>query len=198
MQRKTFHPGSAFCKDLSQVRAVLMADALALQYPYKNLKGRNSFHVKQGVWSSCMPVVGNWAVREESCFCYLTWLVLLFLWTVRKVVLCIKSSAWLNFQAWQCGSGFSVAMSGDNEGCLLRDRRWGQCRGRWELRPDQEVAGCGEAHLVHEKARDSDSSVLAQQVCSDEVGLRPSQEAHLAGLSQDLSQDWRDRGQVWM
>lgn len=88
-----------------------------------------------------------------------------------------------------CGGGFSVAVSGDSKGCLLCEGRWEQCQGRWELRPDQEAGGCGEARLAHEKARDSDSPVIAQQVHSDEAGLRPSQEAHPAGLSQD----WGDR-----
>lgn len=90
-----------------------------------------------------------------------------------------------------------MATSGDNEDRSLCDGRGGQCRGRRELRPDQGVAGCGEAHLVHE-ARNSDSPVLAQQVCSDEVGLRPSQEAQPAGLSQDLTRTEETEGQVWM
>lgn len=54
---------------------------------------------------------------------------------------------------------------------------------------DQEAAGCGDAHWVHEKVRVSDGPVLAQQVWSDEACLRASQEAQPADLSQDLSQE---------
>lgn len=141
MQRMTFHPVSAFYKDLPQVRAVLMAGALALQIFTKTWRVGIHFMFNKGVWSSSMAVAGSWAVREESVFLlpHVAYAIF-FPWTVSKVVLHIKSSMWLNFEAcgvvaglvWQC-QGTVRAVCSAREG-----ENNAKAGGSWDLTKKQE------------------------------------------------------------